>query len=394
MSMRQALVRASSAIVLCAVGSGCSLVAALVESDVPGPDAGTRVDADLRPDADPVCATWAFAPAHVDPCAIPAPTGGLVLGAGAWTFDTNTGVLVDPQAAATSPTSALVTPVDGPEARVLSVDALVVAAGATLQVSGTRPLIILAWSTASIDGRVSVASNGGGPGAGADPVGCTAVAAQPGGADPEGAGGGGGGGFGDAGASGGTGDNALTTGGRGGAAAPSPIALRGGCAGAAGGNAQAGAGGAGGGAIDLVARDQLTIAGVIQAGGAGGGPGLGGRGGGGGGGAGGLIELESQAIRLGGAAVLTANGGGGGGGCDGTPASPGQDGRASAIVASGGAGQGMGAAGGAGAALGSAAVAGIGARRGGGGGGGGVGVVQIVGATDLAATAVISPAPR
>jgi hypothetical protein len=381
--------RLAAALALLATSTGCRVLVELVESgdaaDAGGPDALV---------VDPDCGAWTFAPASLDACDLPAPGPALVLGPGVWSFDSNSGALTDPAEDASFPTSALVTPPEGPEVRVVSVERFELAAGATLRVHGKRPLVIVAWTIAEIEGDLDATSRLGRPAAGADPEPCAATAATAGAEHVEGAGGGGGGGFAEAGAAGGTGNDGVAAGGGGGMAAAAAVAPRGGCAGAAGGNPLGGAGGPGGGAIYVAARDQLRVDGVIRAGGAGGGAALGGRAGGGGGGSGGFIGLAAPSIALGAAAIVAANGGGGGGGSDGNPALPGESGLADAAPAPPGAGQGMGAGGGAGGALDAAPDPGLPARRGGGGGGGGVGWIAIAGeSVDVARDAILSPAP-
>lgn len=377
---------AGVAIALVAVG-GCRAVVELVESDP-----AAAVDA---AGPDPACQPWSFQPATLDACALPAPGAALALTPGTWRYDTNSGALTDPDQDVTFPTSALVTPALGPELRVMSIARFEIAAGASLRISGKRPLVVAAWSDAVIAGAIDATSQIGAPAAGADPDACDATAAASGSANPEGAGGGGGGGLGAAGAAGGAGVDGAAGGGAGGARAPAPVGVRGGCAGAAGGNALAGAGGPGGGAVVIAARDRVQLAGVIAAGGAGGGAAQGGRGGGGGGGAGGVVALAAPTIAIGAGATIAANGGGGGGGSDGNPALAGLDGQPSATVAAGGQGQGMGGDGGAGGAAAAAALIGSRARRGGGGGGGGVGRISLDGpAVTVDPAAVISPAPR
>jgi hypothetical protein len=369
--------------------TGCRGLVELVERD-PAADEEETVDAAPPPG----CEAWSFVPVGIDVCAVPAPDGALTLTAGTWHYDTNSGALTDPTQNAIFPPSALATTVDGTELRVLSVASLRIDDGAVLVLRGKRPLLALAWSRAELLGTIDATSRVDGSGAGADPDACDAVRATPGTDDAEGAGGGGGGGLGLGGAAGGKGNDGLTAAGTGGAAASSPVGLRGGCDGARGGNTLAGEGGSGGGAFAIAARDVVDVSGVLLAGGGGGGAARGGRSGGGGGGSGGVILLAAPSVHLASTAVLAANGGGGGGGSDGTPASRGQDALASAVVAPGGAGQGMGGAGGAGGAGTTGALAGTSPRRGGGGGGGGVGVIVLdAPAPAIDSGAIVSPPP-
>jgi hypothetical protein len=369
------------------LATGCRGLVELVERE---PSVDESVDATPSP----TCDAWSFTPVGIDPCAVPAPEGALVLTAGTWSYDTNSGALTDPAQNASFPPGALVDAPDGTELRVLSVASLRVDAGAVLVLRGKRPLLALAWSRADVLGTIDATSRLDGAGAGADPDACDALGATRGSDDAEGAGGGGGGGLGLTGAAGGTGNDGLTAAGMAGPATPPPIGFRGGCGGAPGGNALAGEGGAGGGAFAFAAHDAIAVSGVILAGGGGGGAARGGRGGGGGGGSGGVLLLTAPSINLASTAVLAANGGGGGGGSDGTPAARGQDGQASATSAPGGAGQGMGGGGGGGGAGAVSALAGTSPRRGGGGGGGGVGVIVLDGpATVIDGGAVVSPPP-
>lgn len=380
-------IRATLAIIAVAFSSGCRVLAELLEAD---PSDATAPDA--LP-GDPRCDAWSFAPTTFDPCELPAPSASLDLSDGEWILDTNSGALTGPDANATFPVSALITPHDGVEVRALSVDRLAIATAATLYVRGKRPLILVSWSDAELLGVVDVTSRPGMPAAGANPDVCAGMVAGNGGDDLEGAGGGGGGGFGTRGAPGGSGNNGLVSAGGAGPASTTAM-FRGGCAGGTGGNALGGAGGEGGGAVVIAARGLVSLNGIVTAGGAGGGAARGGRGGGGGGGSGGYVGLAAASVVLGPGAILAANGGGGGGGSDGSPAVVGQDGQPAAIPAAPGAGQGMGSSGGAGGARSSAPKPGTAARRGGGGGGGGVGLVHIDSATqEIDPGAVISPEP-
>jgi hypothetical protein len=377
-------------------GPGCRALVALVESDTGGGvDAGAAVDGRPGPDADVDCDTWAFQPAHVDPCQIPAPGDPLYLRAGLWSYDTNSGALTDPDHDATFPASALVTQPGGVELRIVSVTDVDIPAGAVLRVYGKRPLVLVSWSDIAVGGTLSVASAHHRAGAGADPDVCASVAATPGEDLSDGAGGGGGGGFGEAGADGGAGRDLMVAGGSGGSAVSAPSAVRGGCPGAAGGNALGGFGGAGGGALQLTARTSVTIDGILHAGGAGGGGSRGDRSGGGGGGSGGLIDLDAPSVTLSSTAIVAANGGGGGGGSDGSAADDGQDGQPSDDDADGGRGQGAGEDGGDGGALDDAAEKGGQDRRGGGGGGGGVGHILVrSSALVIDSDATVSPAAQ
>lgn len=270
---------------------------------------------------------------------------------------------------------------------VLAGSAVDLASGITIEATGTRPLVIVADDTITIGGTVTVASTAAGTiGAGADS--CTSGAGQEG----QGGGGGAGGSHGSLGGVGGAG-----TAGRGGdVGLPALTGVRGGCSGGAGGADGAGAGagapGAGGGAVYLLARNQVTVDGFVNASGAGGGAAgaMTAGAGGGGGGAGGYIGIDAPQIVIGGL-VLAVGGGGGGGGAHGETsfAQPGAE-TNTCSAASGGNG-----------AIASNTIAGNGGPgsvdttkngtdggstiggslpNGGGGGGGGVGVVRVFGA--------------
>lgn len=270
------------------------------------------------------------------------------------------------------------------------------------RVTGTRPLVLVAANTLTLDGTLDGASrrtSGRGPGASFASCPSLAVAES----DTGGGGGGAGGSFAGRGGNGGEGDvnqNGLPNGSASGgipAATTTPQALRAGCAGGMGGQGSgpSGAPGAGGGAMYLIAAVSIDIrsGGGINAGGAGGTGGSITSGGGGGGGSGGMIGLDAPQITIGTLAVVAANGGGGGEGGGTTAGNNGADGSASSAAANGGANgvpdAGDGGNGSAGPVLGGTA-AGSG-DGGGGGGGGGAGVVYVKGTVTL--LGAISPPP-
>lgn len=258
----------------------------------------------------------------------------------------------------------------------------------TLDVTGSRPLALVAMTTLTIAGKLDASSTPNRIGPAANSMACSIPTPAGNGGNP---GGGAGGSFGTRGGTGGKG--AMAGGAAGGipGAPQQPTTLLGGCPGGAGGGAAGtiGVGGNGGGAVALYAGTKIQIDQSIRAVGAGGHGGITASGGGGGGGSGGMIVLEApMIIALG---EVFANGGGGGEGANG--GDDGENGKESgsfAGVAAGGnnSGGGNGGPGFAGTmAAGPGATAGGGA---GGGGGGGGGVVWIKGT--LTGTK-ISPAP-
>jgi hypothetical protein len=195
--------------------------------------------------------------------------------------------------------------------------------GATLTVTGTRPLRLVAAGTMSMAGTIiangasatdftpTAAAGGPGGGAGAAGSGPGTVGAGPGGGRTyvsninNGGGGGGHGGRGAAGAV----HTAPETGSQYGAAYGAALDLQGGSGGGAGPNTS---GGGGGGAVELVAKS-LTVASSGSVGVDGGGGAVG-AGGASGGGSGGGIRLDGGEVTV--AGVLLARGGQGGiGGC-------------------------------------------------------------------------------
>ncbi|MEO8700669.1 MAG: hypothetical protein ABI867_11525 [Kofleriaceae bacterium] len=336
-------------------------------------DAGIEDDADTS-DADSFDCTKLQGRQFAG-CDLPRPDPALELGiAGTYTYNTDTGTLVDPSGTTATPANK-----DLPPGKVISVESFTLAAGATLRVTGAKPLIIAAFSTISIAGVIDAGSTPTELGAGANPGDCSAHASLAGQSTNDGAGGGGGGSRGGAGGRGGQGGGGQ--GGTGGVALTAAPLLLGGCPGAAGGVGDAannnGAGGGGGGAIQLTAAESITITGTITTGGAGGGPAASSDGGGGGGGSGGMIGLESATVTIDPTAILAANGGGGGGGSGSNAALPGANGLASAVRANGGQGNNGGNGG-----LGSAATiingnTGNNDGDGGGGGGGAAGFVVL-----------------
>ena len=198
----------------------------------------------------------------------------------------------------------------------------------SLQVFGTRPVILAVWGDVNITSTGTVSARSAlGEDAGAGAAGAASCGAQNGGVGSNTVGAGGGGGsYTTAGGNGGdlTGTGGAN-GGNGGASNGNAtiIPLRGGCSGGNGGrandaNSDGSAGGLGGGAVQISAAGTLTVNGTVTASGAGGQGGLqdqvGGEGGngGGGGGSGGAVLLEGDDTNIPSGAKLTASGGGGG----------------------------------------------------------------------------------
>jgi len=353
----------------------------------------------------------AVVPSTVDRCAIPVPAGNLSLGRGAWTLDTTALTLVSADGARVTLGAAAVAQVGGPELAVVAATKIFVSKDAAVRVVGARPLVLVSFSDAKIEGVIDASAAGNAAGGGSGDA--AACAGQTGGTGVEqvstanraGGSGGGGGAFGTAGGQGATVDNPAAGGVATGGGAPGGIAdivpLRGGCAGGTGGRG-GGPGGGGGGAIQIVASLDVEVKGAISVAGGGGAGSVDPSGGGGGGGSGGGILLESAKVVI--AGKLTANGGAGGEGRlagdgtdrgddgsrdSGTPALGGDSG----VFQFGGNG-GNGAAGAAAAADGKTGTGNIFDASGGGGGGGGAGRIHLRGDVQIARNAVLSPTPQ
>jgi hypothetical protein len=242
----------------------------------------------------------------------------------------------------------------GPDLCVFHYSDITVPADAVVTFVGHRIPVLVATGSISLEGTIDVSAKGPRPGPGAS--GLALVVRGASGDSGTGAGAGGGGHL-TAGGSGGTAAGTSTSeagGAAGGNPALSPIS--GGGFGGIGGRPCVNLcptpldsrGGAGGGAIEMVGCQSLTIgaAAMINAGG-GGGPGGDPPtvdkppGGGDGGGAGGSILLEAPVLNLPSGATLVANGGGGGGGgsrvASALAGGPGEDGAVVVKPAGGGA---------------------------------------------------------
>lgn len=275
---------------------------------------------------------------------------------------------------------------------------ITISSGAIIKVTGTRPLVLIAYDAIDIEGTLDVGSRRAPSeqiGASADDARCTTPSGQ---ADSVGGTGGAGGSFqffgGAGGAAGSTPDGQPLPG-------TTPVDVHGGCRGGAGGSYQTSGGGAighSGGAVYLIAGGSITFgsnARLFANGEGGGKAGIGG--GGGGGGSGGMIGLDAPTIAFASGALVIAEGGGGGGGGDSTGGAgdggdgvmPGGASAGSAIAPAGSGGSGSIA--GAGGQGGDGPVAPTTSTGGGGGGGGASGYVLVFGRST--GTATISPPP-
>nr|HEX4315938.1 hypothetical protein [Kofleriaceae bacterium] len=386
-------------------------------------------------DAPALCSTWHAT--GFDPCSLGSPGAALELTAAGspYTYDTTDagGVLTDKMNQQVATSQLTLAQSGGPTLAVLSVDGFQLDTGATLNVIGTKPLLIASWDALLVSGTLDAGSHttetdptkhvqqttqlGAGAGSASE---CTTGDGVPGLAAVHtgGAGGGGGGALVGGGGSGGSGDTSCAdaqgngktpcprTGGAGGLGLGVPEVIRGGCAGAATGAAGDGVsapatattvalGGGGGGGVQLSARTTLTIGGELIAGGAGGaGAPQGSAVGGGGGGAGGYLALDAPMVTVTG--IVAANGGGGGGSAPfGGFGAVGTDGAASNTAAPGGARNSgtCGEPGGNGAANTSLDGANGGSfdSCGGGGGGGGAGLVIVYSNMFVSTGSTISP---
>jgi hypothetical protein len=263
---------------------------------------------------------------------------------------------------------------------VIAARSINLAAGVTLAVTGTRPLVLVASTTITIDGTMNVRNPSG--------IGCTRT-------DPTEISGGAGGSRGGRGGKGGNGGDDGVGGVAGDAMPPS---LLGGCPGGAG-QGDSDPPGVGGGSVLLIAQT-IMVTGTINATGTGGGGANVSLAGGAGGGSGGVIVVDAPNVTI--AGTLLASGGGGGEGGRGAILGGGSGGNPGAapnpltpsIAASGGSGLAGGDGGPGGAIL---AINGTdGGRSGtnvatGGGGGGAAGIIEIT-ATAPTITGAVVPA--
>jgi hypothetical protein len=374
-------------------------------------DAGGHDAAVTQKDAGTSQPSFTYAPANFDPHAAELAQLERVdvqLDCGASEFDSTD--LRFTNFCGTEPKAVVIDQGGGQDATVIVTKRLSLAAGSTLVLSGTRPVILVVFEDARIEGILSASAHGAVSGPGADRACETGAGSSGASSSGSSAGGGSGGGFGSQGGAGGagqTGATAVSGGSVVGSAVLSP--LRGGCSGGRGGvvgTSAAAPNGGGGGALQLSVAGKLTVTGTVVASGGGGGVGAAQQLGGGGGGSGGAILLESADLILEASAIISANGGGGGAGQPRTLASlsakPGEDGSAGTNATPGGtssASSGVGGTvgiGGSGAALLAEAMPGAEGslfQGGGGGGGGGVGRIRFNQAKGCVQLAMISPSP-
>jgi hypothetical protein len=245
-----------------------------------------------------------------------ATNGTTTLNCGVSTFDSTT-LTFGNWCSQSTPVPVVQTQPGGADVVVLPLLNLTIAAGATLRLTGNRPVILAAFGNATVAGTIDASANGTTPGAGGNQV-CSPGAGSNG-TNAFLAGDGDGGGGGGHATAGGTGDSGTNGGGARGNT--NVVPLLGGCPGGNGGNGggllgggPGGNGGGGGGAFQLSAAGSLTFTGTALASGgdgsAGGTLAFTGNGGGGGGGSGGSVLLEGHTVT--GSGTSTVNGGKGG----------------------------------------------------------------------------------
>jgi hypothetical protein len=382
---------------LASSSSACSLIVDAVESTpAGGRDAGSG-DADAE--VDEPCLGWPRLAEEFDTCDHSEPSQNLLIDGNRWTFDTDTGDLNAGFGTNTQVQSVVVQLANGTDARMILVNNFRI--DSELEAFGSMSLVIAAWGRIEVNGSLRVDGFGDTPGPGANPSSCNPGARGSDGVDNAGgASGAGGGANGGAGGNGGNGnaDDPTAPGGDGGQIDAGRSGLQGGCPGGTGANA-GGAGGNGGGAVALVALDNLLVRGNIEAVGRGGKAGRNDRSGGGGGGAGGAIWLVGNGIELTSGSKISANGGGGGGGAEQfADGGDGEKGRLDESAAQGGNSPAGGGDGGRGSSVSNPDGTGGGVSfAGGGGGGGGAGVIVIdsgSGSRQIRDGAVVSPPAR
>jgi uncharacterized membrane protein YgcG len=325
------------------------------------------------------------------------------------TFDSST--MMFPTWCGEKPPTAVIDQDSSHDAAVLVMKSLTLSSLSTLHLIGDKPVILLVYGDANIDGVIDASAHRAtpGPGGNRDCVAGTGANGSDGSGLYVSADGAGGGGFGSAGGTGAA-SNGMSTINAGGVVEGNLtlVPLRGGCRGGDGGKKGGGSSvapaGAGGGALQISAAGHINISGSVLAVGGGGGVSSESQAGGAGGGSGGAILLEGSNVGLGASAVVSVNGGGGGAGQSGanTAGIAGEDGHAAASAALGGPMNGTGAAGGAGGpGAWRDADAGNGGKPGvlsliyggGGGGGGGVGRIRVHNAPSCMPAGIFTPRP-
>lgn len=342
--------------------------------------AGTACDAGVCNAGGGCVPLFPYTPANFVESQVPTPPpGDIVLGCGTSVIDTQAAgppVFMN-WCGQPLPGAATISQAGGPDAVLLSVTRLTVAAGAVLRVQGPRPVILAATGDVSVAGLVEVLAGASDCAAGGATAGVEGTTN----------GGGGGGSFATSGGNGGAGSTPLFgSAGAGGAAGAvngnaALVPLRGGCPGALGARSGVPRAAAGGGALQISSAAAIFVSGALTAPGQGGaqaGNGTGGNGAG----SGGAIALEALQLTLSQPGSVTAHGGGGGEGAGPLQVGvPGESGHADAGAAAGGSnGLQTGGPGGDGAVPGVAAGAGQAGTFGtgnGGGGGGGLGRVRL-----------------
>jgi hypothetical protein len=337
---------------------------------------------------DGVCSGFPYIPSNFDPDSIAEADRGLdvIINCGSVpaTFDSGT-LTWTPAGGCTFPT--MPTAVVQGDYAVVPIRNLTIEVTRALKITGSRPVILAVYGTATLSGDLLADADMETPGPGGNHANC---GGQKGGngtfSNGEGSGGGGGG-FGTAGAQGGPNYSGAAGGAAGVVGATSLAPLVGGCAGGNGGSGNGGAGGGGGGALQVAVAGTLHVDHIISVSGGGARGGrrtTGNSGGGGGGGSGGGLLLEAFRLELTNNARITANGGSGAEGADsgGNTGSDGVDGslstKAPAECPDVG---GTGAPGGDGGADGAAPTSSNNGQNnaGGGGGGGSVGLIRMRG---------------
>ena len=260
---------------------------------------------------------WPYAPSNFDPLAL-SPSANAAVDGCAAEFSTTTDSFVTDTCGLRPNISRVISA--GQEATALAFGDLILGAGASLRLTGDRPAILAVFGNARIDGSVLANSTRWlrGAGSSAYPVNVGPCVGRAGGDAGDASSGGGGAGARDSGAAGGDHPLSSGAGGAGGGADPShsSIPLRGGCPGGAPASTvlMGGGPGRGGGALQISARGELLVTGVVSASGSGGPGGSANHEAGYGGGSGGMVVLEGDRLILSDTAKLTANGGAGGGG--------------------------------------------------------------------------------